>query len=136
MITNLRQKVPVIEHIQSFQKLRLKVDSIPDDKLLDIFIRILKDNIKHEVCLFEPTSLDKALMMARKVESKNMAMLTRRNTTNIYRDNNVPSSNPPQPTRLKPQQMDERRETCLYYDCDNKYSKGHNLVSGIILHIL
>ena len=37
----------------------------------------------------------------------------------------MPSSNPPQPTKLTPQQMDERRAKALCFNCDNKYSKGH-----------
>ena len=89
------------------------MEGIPDDKLLDLFIGTLKDNIQHEVRLFEPTSLEKAFMVARKVESKNLAMATRRTTPNTFRETNVPSSNPPQPTRLTPQQMDGRREKGL-----------------------
>ena len=54
------QKGLVIEHIQQFQKLILRVEGIADDKLLDLFIGTLKDNIQHEVRLFEPTSLEKA----------------------------------------------------------------------------
>jgi hypothetical protein len=83
----------------------------------------LKENIQHEVCLFEPKSLEKAFSMERKVENKNMA--TRRVATNNYREHHVPSPNLTQPTRLTPQQMDERREKGLCFNCDNKYSKGH-----------
>ena len=89
------------------------MDGILDDKLLDFFIGTLKDNFKHEVHLLEPTSLEKDSMVATKVEIKNMVMATRRTTSNTYRENNVPYSNPPQPTRFTPQQMDERREKCL-----------------------
>ena len=64
-------------------------------------------------------------MLTRKVESKNMAMATRRTTSNTKREINAPSYNPPQPTRLTPQQMDEKREKCLCFIRDNKYSKGH-----------
>ena len=56
-LINLRKKGVVIEHIQQFQKLSLRVEGILDDKLLDLFIRTLKDNIQHEVHLLEPTSL-------------------------------------------------------------------------------
>ena len=55
-------------------------------------------------------------MVERKVESKNMATATRRTTSNTYRENNVPSSNPPQPTRLTPQQMDERIEKGIWFN--------------------
>jgi hypothetical protein len=63
--------------------------------------------------------------VARNVQSKNIAMATRRTTPNIYRENNVPSSKTPQPTRLTPQQLEERKEKGLCFNCDNKYSKVH-----------
>ena len=62
-------------------------------------------------------------MMARKVESKNMAMTTRKVVSNTYRENNVPSYKPPQ--RLTPQQLYERTEKGLCFNCYNKYIKGH-----------
>ena len=58
-LISLRKKGPIIEHIQQFQKLNLRVEGIPDDKLLDLFIGTLKDNIIHDVCLFKPTSLER-----------------------------------------------------------------------------
>ena len=54
-----------------------------------------------------------------------MAMATRRTNPNIYRENNVPSSKTPQPTTLTPQQLEERKEFFLCFNCDSKYSKGH-----------
>jgi hypothetical protein len=75
--------------------------------------------------LWEPKSLENAFRVARNVESKNMAMATRRTNPNIYRENNAPSSKTPQPTRLTPQQLEERKEKGLCFNCDNKYSKGH-----------
>ena len=117
---NIRQKCPLVKQIQEFQKLSLGVDNIPDDKLLDLFIGTLKDNIQHEVHLFEPTSLVKDFMVVRKVESKNLAMAIRRTTPNTSRESNVPSSNPPKPTRLTPKQLEERREKGLCFNCDRK----------------
>jgi hypothetical protein len=117
-LINLKQKDPVIEHIQQFQKLSLRVDGLADDKLLDLFIGTLKDNIQHEVRLFEPISLEKAFMVSRKVESKNLAMATRRTTPNTAKESNVPLVN-------TPQQLEERRTKGLCFNCDNKYSKGH-----------
>jgi hypothetical protein len=63
--------------------------------------------------------------VARNVESKNMAMATRRTNPNIYRENNAHSSKKPQPTRLTHQQLEERKAKGLCFNCDNKYSKGH-----------
>ena len=69
------------------------MDGILDDKLLDLFIRTLKDNIQNELCLFEPTSLEKAFVLARKLESKKLVMSTTRTTSNTSIESNVPSSN-------------------------------------------
>ena len=65
----------------------------------------LKDNIQHEIHILEPKSLENDFSLARKIESKNTAITTRRTTSNTNRENNVPCSNTPQ--RLKPQQLDE-----------------------------
>jgi hypothetical protein len=94
-LISLKQKGSVVEHIENFQRLSIKVTYIPDDYLIDVFIRTLKDNIQHEVFLWEPKSLENAFRVARNVESKNMAMDTRRTTPNIYRENNVPSYKTP-----------------------------------------
>jgi hypothetical protein len=104
-LINLKQKGSVIEHIENFQRLNIKVTDIPYEHLIDVFIGTLRDNIQHEVHLWEPKSLENAFRVARNVESKNMAMATRRTNPNIYRENNAPSSKTPQPTRLIPQQI-------------------------------
>jgi hypothetical protein len=103
----------------------IKVTNIPDEHLIDVFIGTLKDNIQHEVCLWEPKSLENAFKVARNVESKNMDMATRRTNPNIYRENNSPSSKTPQPTRLTPLQLKEIKAKGLCFNCDNKYNKGH-----------
>jgi hypothetical protein len=91
-LINLKQKGLVTEHIENFQRLNIKVIDIPDEHLIDVFIGNLRDNIQHEVRLLEPKSLENVFRVARNVESKNMAMATRRTNPNIYRDNNFPSS--------------------------------------------
>ena len=90
--------------------MNIKVTDIPDEHLIDVFIGTLKDSIQHEVHLWEPKSLENAFKVERNIESKNMAMDTRRTNPNIYREKNVPSSKTPQPTRLTPQQLEERKE--------------------------
>ena len=81
----------------------LRVEGISDDRLLDLFIVTLNDNIQHDVYLFKPTSLEKDFMVERKVESINLAMATRRTTHNTSKESDVTSMNTPQPTRLTPQ---------------------------------
>ena len=107
--------------------------NISKDNLLDLFIGTLKDKIQHEFHLFEPSSLEKDFMMARKVESKHMEMTTRNNTSNTYKENDVPSSN--QPQRLKPQQLEERRAKVLCFNCDIKYNKVHKCGENKLLYI-
>jgi hypothetical protein len=124
-LINLKQKGSVTEHIENFQRLNIKVTYIPYEHLIDVFIGNLKDNIQHEGRLWEPKSLENAFKVARNVESKNMAMATRRNNPNIYRQNNAPSSKTTQPKRLTPQQLEERKEKGLFFNFESKYSKGH-----------
>jgi hypothetical protein len=123
---NLKEKGSVTEHIENFQRLNIKVIDIPCEHLIDVFIGTLRDNIQHEVHLWEPKSLENAFRVARNVESKNMAMATRRTNPNIYRENDAPYSKTTQPTRFTPQQLEERKEKGLCFNCDSKYNKGHN----------
>jgi len=53
-LINLRQKGSMMEHIEDFQKLNIRVEDIPKEHRVDVFIGNLKDNIQHEVCLCEP----------------------------------------------------------------------------------
>jgi len=52
--------------------------------------------------------LEKAFRLARKMESKIMA--TRKPTTHNYEDESVISPSHPQPTRLTPQQLEEKKQ--------------------------
>jgi len=122
-LINLKQKGSVVEHIEDFQKLNIRVTDIPEEHRIDLFIGTLKDNIQHEVRILEPDSLEKAFRLARKIECKIMA--TRKPTTQFYKEGSVATSGFPQPTRLTPQQLEEKREKGLCYSCDRKYTKGH-----------
>jgi hypothetical protein len=48
-LINLKKKGSVIEHIENFQRLNIKVTDILDEHLIDVFIVTLRDNIQHEV---------------------------------------------------------------------------------------
>ena len=52
------------EHIEDFQKLNIMVNDIPEEHRIDVFIGTLKDNIQHEVHLWEPNSLEKAFRLS------------------------------------------------------------------------
>ena len=53
------------EHIEDLQKLNIRVTDFLEEHRIDVFIRTLKDNIQHEVSLWEPDSLEKEFRMAR-----------------------------------------------------------------------
>lgn len=58
-------------------------------------------------------------------------MATRKPTTHNYKDRSVSSHSPPQPTRLIPQQLEEKREKghkcaekkLFYIDCEEEDEK-------------
>jgi len=52
--------------------------------------------------------LEKAFGLARKIERKIMA--TKKSTTHNYKDGSVVSPSIPQPTRLTPQQLEEKEK--------------------------
>ena len=98
-----------------------------------MFIGSLKDNIQHDVRLWEPDSLEKAFRLARKMESKIMA--TKKHTTHNYKDGSVVAPSLPQPTRLTPQQLEEKRAKGLCYNCDRKCTKGHKCAEKKLFYI-
>jgi len=61
-------------------------------------------------------------------------MATRKSTTHNYKDVNIAPSLP-QPTRLTPQQLKEKREKGLCYSCDIKYTKGHKCAEKKLFYI-
>ena len=81
----------------------------------------------------EPYSSEKEIRLERKIECKIMA--TRKPTTHIYKDGNVTTPRIPQPTRLTPQQLEEKRAIGLCYSCDSKYTKGHKCAEKKLFYI-
>jgi len=67
------------------------------------------------------------------MESKIMA--TRKSTPHNYKDESVFSPSLLEPTRLTPQQLEEKRAKGLCYNCDNKYIKGHKCVEMRLFYI-
>jgi len=92
------------EHIKDFKKLNIRVSDIPENKRIDVFIGTLKDNIKHEIRLWELDSSEKATRLARKIESE--IMETRNPTTHDY---NYGSFFSPSLSKFTPQQFGRKR---------------------------
>ena len=87
--------------IKDFQIFNIRENDIPEKQRIDVSIGTLKNNIKHEVSLWELDSLEKQFMLARKVERK--IMPTRKPTPHNYKDGNVVYPSLPPPTMLTPQ---------------------------------
>ena len=121
------------EHIEEFKKLNIMVTGILEKHMIEVFIGTLKDKIQHEVWLWEPDSLEKAFRLARKIECKIMA--TKKPTTHIYKYGSVATPRLPQPTRLTPQKLEEKREKWICYSCDRKYNKGHKCAEKKLFYI-
>ena len=62
-------------------------------------------------------------------------METRKPTTHNYKDGSVAAHSPPQPTRLTPQQLEDKRAKGLCYIFYIKYSKGHKCVEKKLFYI-
>ena len=121
------------EHIEDFQKLNRRVNYIPQKQRIDVVIRTLKDNVQHEVRFWELDSLEEAFELERKIERE--IMKTRNPTTHDYNYGSVSSPSLPQPTRLTPQQLEEKREKGLCYNYDRKCTKGHKCPEKKLFYI-
>ena len=62
-------------------------------------------------------------------------METRKSTNHNCKDGNVASPSLPQPTRLTPQQLEEKGEKGLCYSCDSKYTRVHKCVEKKLFYI-
>ena len=97
----------MMEHIEDIQKFNIRVNNIPQEHRIDVFIGTLKDNIQHEVCLWEPDTLDKTFKLERKIERKIMA--TRNPTTHNYKYGSVATPSLSQSSSLTPQTLEEKK---------------------------
>ena len=62
-------------------------------------------------------------------------MATRKPTTHFYKEGSVAMPRFPQPTRLTPQKLEEKRAKGLCYSYDRKYTKGHKCAEKKLFYI-
>ena len=67
-LAKLQQTGLVMDYIQKFQNLSLRVDTITEENLNDLFLGGLKDHIQHEVRMFSPSSVNDSFILACRVE--------------------------------------------------------------------
>ena len=80
-----------------------------------------------------PQQLERVKGLCDILESKIMA--TNKSTRHNYKDGSVVSLSLPQPTRIMPQQLEEKREKGLCYNCDSKCIKGHKCAEKKLFYI-
>ena len=62
-------------------------------------------------------------------------METRKHTTHNYKDGSVVAPSIPQPIRLTPQKLEEKRAKGLCYNCDRKYTKCHKFAEKKLFYL-
>lgn len=145
----LRQTASVIEYKAQFELLSNRIRGLSEKNKLSCFISGLKDEIRFQVKLLNPLTLNAAFGLA-KIEEESIATIKRslrsgymdpnRNNNSNYQKNLNPrsghvagnfnkgsfDSKPRFPIqRLSPAQMKERRDKGLCYNCDEKWNLQH-----------
>ncbi|KAL0355855.1 UNVERIFIED_CONTAM: hypothetical protein Sradi_4032400 [Sesamum radiatum] len=132
----LRQETTVHEYLIKFEELESM------ETFFMIFISGLKEEIKGYVATMNPTTLDQAIVLARRQENMVIALLRKTNQQQRNNQNRTPfkpqnKSLPykpsfksrdenPQPRRfLTEAEVRERKEKNLCYKCDEPYIPGH-----------
>ena len=80
-----------------------------------------------------PQQLERVKGLCDILERKIMA--TNNSTPHNYIYGSVVSPSLPQPTRVMPQQLEEKREKGLWYNCDSKCTKGHKCAKKKLFYI-
>jgi len=80
-----------------------------------------------------PEQLERVKGLCDIVERK--IMETRKHTPHNYKDGSVVSPSLRQPTRVTQQQLEEKREKGLCYNCDSKCTKGHKCAKKKLFYI-
>ena len=62
-------------------------------------------------------------------------MAIRKPTTHNYKYGSVVAPSLPQPTRLTPEQLEEKKAKGLCYSCDSKYTEGHKCAEKKLFYI-
>lgn len=138
-LAKLRQTTTVIDYYNSFELLSNRVNGLPESFLLSCFISGLKPEIQVEVASFAPTSISRALALAKVQENKQCQFRAQPKLHSPYPPllptpvNTIPVSQRPPliqgskfpVKRLTQSEMAVRREKGLCYNCDEKFVPGH-----------
>ncbi|KAJ8751836.1 hypothetical protein K2173_026032 [Erythroxylum novogranatense] len=142
-LSRLKQTTTVEAYQDAFERLSHQVDGLPESFLVGSFTAGLRDEIRLEVKLKKPRTLNDAIGAARIIEEKNQLQrrsnITPRTSTTTPKlpgssGNGVLGPVPSQKSgipnfrRLSFQEAKERREKGLCFYCDEKFVPGHRCV--------
>ncbi|XP_047174278.1 uncharacterized protein LOC124841941 [Vigna umbellata] len=88
ILIGLRQSGLVEEYVEKFEQYAGFLKGIHQDYLVGIFLNGLKEEIKAEVKLYEPSTLPKLMMKAQMVEAK-VRIISKGGPFHVQRNNNV-----------------------------------------------
>eukprot|EP01018_Ginkgo_biloba_P025390 Gb_18447 [translate_table: standard] len=73
-LTKIRQTGTVMDYTTQYQKLATLVDELSDDKMLELYIKGLREEIRHEIKIIDPPDMNSAIKLACQIEAKNRAI--------------------------------------------------------------
>ncbi|KAF4362503.1 hypothetical protein G4B88_023916 [Cannabis sativa] len=145
-----RQSGTVDEYCEGFLELLAPLEGVSDAVALGQFLSGLKRGLKEELRLFEPSTLNKAMEMAAKIENKNQSLFGNRSPWGnskypSHHEDRKSTEFPPkdrkpmgQYRRMTDSELQEKRRKGICYRCDNKWSPGHRCekkeLSVIVTH--
>jgi hypothetical protein len=131
-LSKLKQDGSVRDYQIQFERLLSRVGKLSSAHQLGCFISGLKDTLRTEVQASRPSNLTAAVGLARLYEAKQQAQ-----QRNGLSENRRGPSMPPLPSsaltrarnpqikKLSPEELKERREKGLCFNCDEKFVPGH-----------
>ena len=148
------------EYQAQFESLANRIVGLPPPFFLSCFVSGLKPEIRREVQAFQPISLSQAISLAKlqedkfvdiatSIRSQRFTPIAQRSVVNTDFPSSKPvsipnSSFPPKSSpntnnhpikRLSTAELQNRREKCLCYYCDDKYKPGHKCKKQFLLLI-
>ncbi|KAL5839348.1 hypothetical protein ACOSQ4_011956 [Xanthoceras sorbifolium] len=140
-LTRLKQTTTVTTYHKTFEKLFHRVDCLPKKFLVGCFIAGLRDEIRLNVKIKQPSTLADTIEVARLIEERNQLQKTpsqpfRSQQTLVTPKANSnptasllgpsPNTTPTTFQRITNQEARARREKSLCYYCDEKYVPRHH----------
>ena len=133
-ITKLKQISSIHIHHEQFEALMVRTKGLKEGFFVQCFISGLRDTIKNQVMMSQPTTLSKAIGLALLQENTMEAMIKKAKSLSCNTTNLTPytqemgqgnSGKIPPIKKISQAEMLVRREKKLSYYCDEKYEPRH-----------